>query len=105
MGGTGAYSRCHMVRGGMNLTSMSLDCGRMLEDVERSVADTNYTQKRIYTISLTYIHTRRLLLDPKTIIFLSSSMEPLAQLKITVTLHIEYFKSFRLFFIMLIGDM
>lgn len=47
----------------------------------------------------------RLLLDPKRIIFLSSSLQPSAQLKITVTLHIEYFKSFGLFFIMLIGDM
>lgn len=46
----------------------------------------------------------RLLLDPKSIIFLSSSLQPLARLKITVTLHIEYFKSFGLFFIMLIGD-
>lgn len=44
------YSRCHMVRGGMNLTSMCLDCGRMLEDVERIVADTNYTQKKLYHI-------------------------------------------------------
>lgn len=47
----------------------------------------------------------RLLLDPKSIIFLSSSLQPSAQLKVTVTLHIEYFKSFGLFFIMLIGDM
>lgn len=47
----------------------------------------------------------KLLLDPKSIIFLSSSLQPSAQLKITVTLHIEYFKSFGLFFIMLIGDM
>lgn len=47
----------------------------------------------------------RLLLDPKRIIFLSPSLQPSAQLKITVTLHIEYFKSFGLFFIMLIGDM
>lgn len=42
---------------------------------------------------------------PKSIIFLSPSLQPSAQLKITVTLHIEYFKSFGLFFIMLIGDM
>lgn len=48
--GGGGYSRCHMVRGGMNLTSMCLDCGRMLEDVERIVADTSYTQKKLYHI-------------------------------------------------------